>query len=123
MKFELEQATTKYRFTAYGDNYVSVNNVAYKTSLVVMPKNLVTDWNVASFDQLSEKSFEYLLSFKPEILLLGTGDQLRFPHPGLYQVLMKANVGLEVMDTRAACRTYNILMAEGRHVVVALLVG
>ena len=74
------------------------------------------------FGALSEQDFEGLLASSPEIVLLGSGATQRFPHPGAFAPLMRARVGVEVMDTRAACRTYNILIAEGRNVVAALIV-
>ena len=74
------------------------------------------------FDALAEADFERLLETSPEIVLLGTGATQRFPHPRLTAPLHRARVGLEVMDTRAACRTYNILVAEGRNVTAALIV-
>jgi uncharacterized protein len=88
---------------------------------VVLPDSLIEPWDIAGFDALSRAHFEYLLSLQPEIVLLGTGTQLRFPAPALSRPLLAARIGLEVMDTRAACRTYNILMAEGRKVAAALL--
>ena len=121
MKLHLQDAANSYRFTAYGDDYVSINNVAYKKSLVITPNKLDTEWNVANFDLLTEQNFEFLLTFNAEILLLGTGRKLCFPHPGLYRSIMAAGIGLESMDTRAACRTYNILMGEGRRVAAAII--
>lgn len=121
MKLHLQDAANSYRFTAYGDDYVSINNVAYKKSLVITPNKLDTEWNVANFDLLTEQNFEFLLTFNAEILLLGTGRKLCFPHPGLYRSIMATGIGLESMDTRAACRTYNILMGEGRRVAAAII--
>ncbi|MBI2225497.1 MAG: hypothetical protein HYU44_11240, partial [Betaproteobacteria bacterium] len=72
---------------------------------------------------LAASHFEFLLALKPEIVLLGTGAMLRFPSPALSRCLTEAHVGLEVMDTNAACRTYNILAAEGRNVAIAILLG
>jgi uncharacterized protein len=122
MKLHLQDTANNYRFTAYGDDYVSVNNVAYKKSLIITPNKLDTEWNVAGFEQLREQNFEFLLTFKAEILLLGTGRKMRFPHPGLYRSVIAAGIGLETMDTHAACRTYNILMGEGRRVAAAIIV-
>ena len=81
-----------------------------------------SDWNVASFDELSEAHFAYFLDLKPDVLLLGTGARQRFPHPRLYRALTNAGIGLECMNTPAACRTYNILVAEDRKVVAAILI-
>lgn len=121
MKLHLAAATGQNRFTGYGMGYVMVNNVRHERSLIVLPDRIVEHWEVADFDALAPEHFEFLLSLQPEIVLLGTGSRLRFPDPRLTQCLAAARVGLETMDTNAACRTYNILMAEGRKVVAALL--
>ncbi len=90
-------------------------------SLIVLPDRVITDWPPSGFEALSQAHFEVILEFKPEIVLLGTGATLRFPHPSLTQALIRMQVGLEVMDTAAACRTYNILVTEGRKVAAALI--
>jgi uncharacterized protein len=85
-----------------------------------LPDEVVTGW-VRHLDELSAKHFDALVMRAPEIVLLGSGSRLRFPSPALYAGLSKANIGVEVMDTPAACRTYNILAAEGRRVAAALI--
>ena len=120
MKLHLATATTENRFTGYGPGYVMVNNVRHEKNIIVLPERLM-QWDVAEFDALSGRDFELLTNLAPEIVLLGTGCDLRFPHPSLSQSLANAGIGLEVMNTPAACRTYNILMAEGRKVAAALL--
>jgi uncharacterized protein len=87
----------------------------------VLAEEVRHDWEPASFDELSEAHFSYFLPLKPEILLLGTGARQRFPHPRLYRALTHAGIALECMDTPAACRTYNILVAEDRKVLAAIL--
>jgi uncharacterized protein len=106
--------------TAYGDDYVAVNGVRYRESIVVMPERMLA-WSARSFDRLTGEDFGFLASLEAEIVLLGTGPRQRFPHPQLTAPLVRAGVGLEVMDAQAACRTYNILVAEGRKVAAALL--
>ena len=120
MKLHLAAATTENRFTGYGRGYVMVNNVRHEKNIIVLPERLM-QWDVAAFQELGGQDFEFLASLAPEIVLLGTGSSLRFPHPALSQSLVNAGIGLEVMNTQAACRTYNILMAEGRKVAAALL--
>lgn len=110
------------RITAYGEDYVVVNQQRFDTSLVVLADQVIEDWGAQRFEDLEPRHFEFLQSLAPEIVLLGTGNQLRFPTPSLSQALWQARIGLEVMDTRAACRTYNILSAEGRRVAAALLI-
>jgi uncharacterized protein len=109
-------------FTAYGDDYVDVNGRRYTANVAVLPDRLLPAWTAAHFEELSEADFVTLAGLKIEILLLGTGRTLRFPDPALLQPLLAARVGLEVMDTHAACRTYNILVAEGRNVAAAILI-
>lgn len=98
-----------------------VNGERYQRSVVVMAETVREDWSVASFDALTEAHFAYFLELKPDVLLLGTGARQRFPHPRLYRALTDAGIGVECMDTHAACRTYNILVAEDRKVVAAIL--
>ena len=122
MKLHLARSEGRNLFTGYGDGYVAVNDRRHQGSLVVAPDHEVTAWNAESFDALTPAHFEALLEWKPEIVILGTGGRLRFPRPELTRALADAAVGFEAMDTRAACRTYNILMAEGRAVVAAILI-
>jgi len=108
-------------FTAHGKDHVMVNGERYEHSIAVMAGEVRSDWAVADFDDLREAHFDYFLPLKPDVLLLGTGSSQRFPHPRLYRSLTDAGVGVEFMDTPAACRTYNILVVEDRKVVAAIL--
>ena len=106
--------------TGYGEGYVVVNGERRTTSVVVLPDR-IEQWAVQGFDQLSAQDFAFLKDLHAEIVLLGTGARQRFPHPRLTAALAQAGIGLEVMDLQAACRTYNILVAEERKVAAALL--
>ena len=121
MKLHLTDISGSNAFTGYGEGYVLVNRQRYEHNLVVLPDRIVTDWQPAGFDQLTAADFTRLAELAPEIVLLGTGTRLRFPRPELTRALYEARIGLEVMDIQAACRTYNILAAEERKVVAALL--
>lgn len=121
MKLHLTQAAGQNLFTAYGEGYVQVNQQRFESSVIVMPEQLIADWAPRSLEQLTEAHFVHIASLQPEIVLLGTGNMLRFPHPRLSAALSQARIGFEVMDTYAAARTYNILMGEGRRVAAALL--
>ena len=121
MKLHLARNDNQNAFTGYGEGYVVVNAVRYERNLVVLPDRPVEDWAVAGVDTLREQDLESLAGLGVEIVLIGTGKTLRFLHPRLLQPLARARVGVEVMDTRAACRTYNILVAEGRKVAAALI--
>ena|SRR5687767_9477837 len=122
MKIEREQAEGRNLFTGYGEGYVEVNGKRYASSLVVSGDRLVADWPLASFDEITADHLAAILELKPEILLLGTGRAFAFPDRARLRPLYEARLGVEVMDTPAACRTYNILLGEGRHVVAALVV-
>lgn len=124
MKFHLTQPEGLNLFTGYGDDYVIINHERHALqSLLVTPNQILDDWQVTDFNALQPHHFEAFIAQQPEIALLGTGALLRFPHPRLSAALTNAGIGLEVMDTKAACRTYNILVAEGRRVVVGLILA
>ena len=99
-----------------------VNGKRYERSIVVSPEAVHEDWSVAMFDELNEAHFTYFIALQPDVLLLGTGAKQHFPHPGLYSALIDAGISVECMDTPAACRTYNILAAEDRKVIAAILI-
>ena len=109
-------------FTGYGTCHVIVNHKRYEHSLIVLPDRIVENWDAGAFEDVTAAHFDFVLSLQPEMVLFGTGAALRFPHPRLTLSLIEAGIGVEVMDTAAACRTYNILMAEGRRVAAALLI-
>jgi uncharacterized protein len=121
VKLHLADHQGQQLFTGYGARYVAVNNVRYERSVVVSPQS-VGDWQVGSFDDLTGADFGFIAALGAEIVIFGTGRTQRFPHPELARALAATGVGVEVMDTKAACRTYNILAAEGRRVVAAILV-
>jgi uncharacterized protein len=121
MKLQLVQMEGQNAFTAYGEGYVSVNAIRHISNLVVLPGRLILEWTQASFATLNITDFELLASLDAEIILLGTGKQLRFPRPELLRPLIQAQKGLEVMDIQAACRTYNVLVSEGRKVAAGLI--
>ena len=121
MKLHLANLGDTQLFTSHEADHVMVNRVRFDAPIVVLAEEVRTDWNAASFDALNESHFEYFLAMRPEVLLLGTGARQRFPHPRLYRALTDAGIGVECMDTPAACRTYNILVAEDRKVIAAIL--
>ncbi len=121
MKLHLANLGDTKLFTAHGADHVMVSGERFGHNIVVLAEEVRSDWIVASFDELDESHFTYFLALKPDVLLLGTGATQRFPHPRLYRTLTDAGIGVECMDTPAACRTYNILVAEDRRVVAAIL--
>ena len=121
MKFHLSVAAGNV-VTGLGPGWIRIGAVEYRENVVLTPDAVATGWAASGFEGLSEDDFAQLLTRKPEVVLLGAGPAIRFPHPRLTRALTDAGVGVEVMDTPAACRTFNILAAEGRSVVAALFV-
>jgi uncharacterized protein len=120
LKLHADTPTALNTVTAYGPGFIEINKVRHTSAVLLTPER-VEPWAIDSVDALAEADFERLLALKPEVALLGTGSRQRFPHPRLSRALTEAHIGLEVMSTAAACRTYNILMAEGRKVAAALM--
>lgn len=121
MKLHADRHGDLNAITAYGEDWIEVNGTRHHGSLLVRPQGPVTAWEVDGFEALDAARMQALLTWQPEVILLGTGARLLFPHPSLTRPLLQAGVGIEAMDSAAACRTYNILMAEGRQVLAALL--
>jgi uncharacterized protein len=109
--------------TGYFDGGVEINKQPFATSLTVMPETAPRPWPVAAFEDLTEAHFEQIAAESPDVVILGTGERQRFVHPRLVASLSARRIGVECMDNQAACRTYNILMGEGRKVTLALILG
>ena len=123
MKLHLNSDANQLLFTGYGDDHVLINGQRFETSLLLTARGIeIAPWAGLGFDALSGAHFEWVAQREVDILLLGTGTRLRFPHPSLTRALMEARIALEVMDVGALCRTYNILAAEGRSVGAAVLI-
>lgn len=122
MKIDRETAEGRNVFTAYDEGWVEVSGQRHRANIVVSGDRIVTGWTAGGFEALQPADVAALAALRPEVLLLGSGRAFRFPAPALLAPLHAARIGVEVMDTRAACRTYNILLAEGRGVVAALIV-
>ncbi len=98
-----------------------IDGQLYKTSVIVTPDRVIDNWYVASPQTLTETDFQYFTSFDPEIFILGTGAHILMPDPSLLAPLIDHKCGYEVMTSRSACNTFNILLAEARKVIVALM--
>jgi uncharacterized protein len=120
MKLHLTTSDNQNLITGYGDNFIEINRKKYSQNLIVLADKIVEDWQVKNFSLLSEMSFDDLLALKPEVILLGTGNKHQFLQPKTFRKLTERGIPLECMTTAAACRTYNILMSEGRNVAAAL---
>lgn len=121
MKLHATQTQQYQTVTGYDDTGVEINALRFTHSLIVLPEVAPAVWPVASFDALTAEHFEQIAATVPDVVILGTGRRQRFAHPKLTTALTSRRIGVECMDNQAACRTYNILMAEGRKVVLALI--
>jgi uncharacterized protein len=111
------------RFDSAGPARVWVGAAAHERSLFVPWIGAVMPWDVAAWPQLSLADFERMAAFEPELVIFGTGARMRFAPPSLLRPLIERRIGIECMDTAAACRTYNVLVSERRSVLGALLIG
>ena len=121
MKMQADRMEGQNAIARHGPDGIIVNGVEFTDSTVVPWSGVVSAWEVDDFDALSADHFARLAALSPELGIFGSGSRLRFPKPALLQPLMAQRIGFETMDTAAACRTYNVLLAEGRSVVAALL--
>lgn len=121
MKMVLDDAGGLNLIGAYAPGEARIHGKTYPTSLLVWPRRIVTDCPVTSIDTLDAADLAPILEGAPEVLVIGTGERQRFPDPAVLAPLMTARIGYEVMDNAAACRTFNILLAEGREAALLLL--
>ncbi|MCK5262258.1 MAG: Mth938-like domain-containing protein, partial [Gammaproteobacteria bacterium] len=121
MKFAEADPNEGYFISSYDENTLQVNGKNFNSSLIIASKQLKTDWSPRSIETLKADDFTAIIQLKPELVIIGTGNKLTFPPVETYAELIKLGVGVEFMDTGAACRTYNILTGEGRHVVCGLI--
>jgi uncharacterized protein len=110
-----------YQINSYEPGKLVINGQLHTQSMIVSAKSLF-EWQPQSFNELTKKHLEIILTLKPEIVLLGTGKTIIIPEAGILADFINDNIGVEFMDTSAACRTFNVLMSESRNVVAALLI-
>jgi uncharacterized protein len=108
--------------SSYGKGWVQVAGEQLTRSQVLSSDGRRFEWPCARFEELTAAHFEQLAQLKTELVIFGSGERLRFPSAALTRALIEHQIGMETMDTQAACRTYNILAGEGRHVAVAFLI-
>jgi uncharacterized protein len=121
MKLHQDSNATLNMVTAYSDTYLEINRQRFAHAVVLWPQGEVLAWGPTDFDQISAESLAGLAEQFPEVVLLGTGAKQRFLPPSVSAALSEKRIGIEAMTTAAACRTYNILVSEGRKVVALLL--
>jgi len=123
MRFTLDRHPSANLITHIGPEGIRVGALTVRTSFIVSAAELVSDWPVRTVEALDTETLAPALGMRPEILILGTGERIQFPASALYAELAGRGIGLEVMDTAAACRTYNVLVNEDRPVVAALILA
>ena len=121
MKLHAERSDDVQVVTGYGPGWVAIDKQEHRTSLLLSSQGLLQDWNCPNFAALTPAHFEALAAHDVELVLFGSGRQLRFVPPAWLRPLMEKRIGLETMDSQAACRTYNVLAMEGRKVLAALV--
>jgi uncharacterized protein len=121
MKFQPDTATGVNAISRHEPGRVWVGAAAFSDSVIVPWEGSVLPWSVPDFEALTAEHFERIAVLGPEVVIFGSGRRLRFAHPSLLRPLMERRIGIETMDTAAACRTYNVLFSERRSVVAALL--
>lgn len=122
MKLQPDKQPSLNTVSAYGPNYIEINAQRYTNSLLLSPESPVIEWSCTRFEDIKTEDFEQIAKLEPAVVIFGSGERIRFPKPALIAPLIARNIGIETMDLQAACRTYNVLMAEGRKVVAALLI-
>ena len=120
MKFQADKFDVQ-AVTGYGPGWLAVDKQNYETSLIVGSRGLLQPWDCRAFADLTAEHFAMLAALEAEVVIFGSGSRIRFPPPAWLKPLIEKRLGLETMDTQAACRTYNILAGEGRNVIAALL--
>ena len=121
MKLQADRIEGLNAVSRHGTDGVIVNGVEHRSSVLVPWQGEVVGWPIGDFALLEARHFEMLAEFKPELVIFGSGSRIRFPKPALVRPLIGRRIGIETMDTAAASRTYNVLLAEGRTVLLALL--
>ena len=123
MKMRADRIEGPNAIARHGPDGIVVGGVEITESVVVPWTGAVVAWNAPTFESLNAGHFARLAALAPELVVFGSGPRIRFAAPALLRPLIEARIGIETMDTAAACRTYNVLLAEGRSVIAALLFG
>ena len=122
MKFAEDNNSSNYKITGYESEGVEINGLMHKQSFILSPMELVNDWQPQELSALAVEHLDAFYTMKPEVIILGTGASQIFPERDILKYLVQNRIGYEIMDTQAACRTFNIIMAEGRTVVAGMFI-
>ncbi|MGC1853854.1 MAG: Mth938-like domain-containing protein [Candidatus Aquirickettsiella sp.] len=123
MELNLDTGEGRYQIRAYDKDFIQINEQKIHHSLIVMPDQLIAAWPPHSIADLTAENLQLIIDLSPSIVLLGSGENLAFPDPMLLNIFNQQKIGIEVMNNGAACRTYSVLMSEGRSVAAALLIA
>jgi len=121
MRFAEADKNSGYLIEAYGREGIQIDGRRYGQGLALSPQRIIAPWGPPSPAEFATEHLETLLTLAPQVVVLGTGTHQVFPDPAVYCDVLSRGIGVEIMDTGAACRTYNILVSEGRRVVAGLL--
>lgn len=121
MKFAESDDSGGYLIEGYGPDGIRIGGRSYRAGLILTPDRIIEGWGPDEASRLAAEHIAALLELDPQVIVIGTGRTQVFPDPAVYSAIARGGVGLELMDTGAACRTYNILMAEGRRVAAGLM--
>ena len=116
-----DKISSRYSISGYNSDEIFVNQKTYRESLILSPNSIHCPWQVISVDDLDKSSLQPILDMNPYVVLLGTGERQHFPDASIYGLFGERGIGLEVMNNGALCRTFNILVAEDREVVAAII--
>ena len=122
MQINREEGTVSNAITAYAAGEIRMRDRVFRASLIATRETVIEEWNPAAVESLGIGDFARLLELAPDVVILGTGPKQRIPPPELFAAFAARRIGLEVMETGAACRTYNLLLSEFREVALALIV-
>lgn len=121
MQVTLESNPAEYQIRRYTPGQITINDQVYEQSLLIMPSLLIPSWPIHDLTELDRQHVVQMLTYNPEVVIFGTGDQTKFLSQALTHIFYKQKIGLECMDNAAACRTYTVLSSEGRNVLAAIL--
>ena len=121
MEFNLEVPENEFFIRSVSEEGICVHRDVYNEPFILSGQRVIPGWSVNSIDDINETSLQLIFDLKPEVILIGTGKTQLFLPPATQAHFIRRNFGFEVMTTPAACRTFNVLISEGRHVVAGLL--
>ena len=122
MSLNLDENSATYQIRAYQPGIIQVNDQTFTCSIIITPDKLINSWSPQTIQDLTREDLTTVINLRPSILLIGTGHDLQFPDLKIYGDLINYGIGVEIMNTHAAARTYNVLTAEGRSVAAALII-